>query len=209
MNAAFVSLTFLLASTCFAFSDPIQPKMFLAPNHGVRNVLADNDGMTLSQLCIDEGASYRIVEEEVCCFEPPSENAPPVVGPAGLGPVRTPTEPWSAKKRFRLFTKDSRLVMALEHGDVTLLDVSKDEWTNPAIGSPGMPTEGTCRVLSQRNAMFMGEKRLIVDVACTVAASGETLHAETWSLATGIGIIAVKGFTLVRVESIGGEETPY
>jgi hypothetical protein len=68
------------------------------------------------------------------------------------------------------------------------------------IGSPGMPREGTCRIVSKKWMPFRGEERLVAVVECSACLDGKRIYEGTWTLASGLGIVAMDDFVLTSVE---------
>jgi hypothetical protein len=146
----------------------------------------------------------RVIEEEICCFGPYSEDGAVSVDlKAGL--EMTPVlEKKSIQTRYILISDGNRLVMKSPDLELILFDSARNEWKAPMIGSPGMPKEGTCRVISKKWMPFRGEDRLVVVVECSAYLEGKRIYDGTWTLASGLGIIALDDFVLTSVEQADG-----
>jgi hypothetical protein len=178
--------------------------MFLAPSPGAIHILADGQGMERRQRCVEQGAMKRVIEEEICCFEPASEDSPPMtIDIPGHTVLPTPNEPWSITDRYTLYVDGTRLLRTTSWGEVTLFDSARTTWKDPMISSTGMPKEGTCRIVSKKWMPYRGADRLIVVVEFKGYLNGEMVHAETWTLASGLGIVAMDDFVLTSVEQTG------
>jgi len=139
-------------------------------------------------------------EEEICCFGPYSEDGAVSVD-LRKGMEMVPiTERRSIKTRHALIADGPRLVLKTPDIELTLFDASRDEWQVPLLGSPGMPREATCRVVSKVRTPYRGEDRLLVVVACTASRQGKIVYGTTWTLASGLGVIALDHFKLVSAE---------
>ena len=146
----------------------------------------------------------RVIEEEICCFQPAPEGSPPVtIDIPGHTLLPTPKEPWSITDRYTLYVDGTRLLRTTSCGEVTLFDSARTTWKVPMIGSPGMPKEGTCRVISKKWMPFRGEDRLVVVVECSAYMEGKRIYDGTWTLASGLGIIALDDYVLTSVEQTG------
>ena len=143
----------------------------------------------------------RVIEEEICCFQPAPEGSPPVtIDIPGHTLLPTPKEPWSITDRYTLYVDGTRLLRTTSCGDVTLFDSARTTWKDSMISSTGMPKEGTCRIVSKKWMPYRGADRLVVVVEFKGYLNGEVVHAETITLASGLGIIAMEDFSLTSVE---------
>ena len=145
----------------------------------------------------------RVIEEEICCFGPYSEDGAVSVDlKAGL--EMTPIlEKKPIRARYILIADGNRLLMKSSDLELILFDSARNEWKAPMIGSPGMPREGTCRVISKKWMPFRGEERLVVVIECSAYLDGKRIYAGTWTLASGLGIIAMDEYVLTSVEKAG------
>ena len=193
--------TFVFASVCIVFAETVQPEMFLAPNPGVRYIFTDGKGMERRLSFLDRSNNRLSVEEEVCCFQPATGDESPMSNEL----LPTPKEPYSFKKQYTLFVDEARFMMTSDIGDITFVHFSKGKWTVPSYSSSGLPKEGVCRIVSEKWEYCWGERRLVVVVECVVHMDGEIIHRETWTVASGLGLIALGDFRLSSIENM--EET--
>jgi len=175
--------------------------MFLAPAPGAIHIFSNDEGMEKQQRCIEKGKGRLVFEERTCCFKPASGDGPPItVDIPGYTVLPTPKEPWSIEDQYTLYTDGTKLIRTAFSGDITLIDLARETWVVPMSGSPGMPKEGTCKVVSKKWMSYRGKDRLIVVVECTASLNDAIVHKETWTLASGLGFIAMDDFKLTSIE---------
>ncbi|MEF2231154.1 MAG: hypothetical protein V3571_09520 [Pseudodesulfovibrio sp.] len=203
----------LLACVCLAvgigltlvvsvYAGDVGPEAFLGPRPGIQYAYSNGKGMHRWFRGVEKARSQVTYEDEICCFGPYSEDGAVSVDlKAGL--EMTPIlERKSIRTRCALVADESRLVMKSPAIETVLFDTTRDEWKAPMISSPGMPKEGICRIVSKKREAYRGEDRLIVTVSFNASLQGEVVHEETWTLASGIGVIALGDFKLIAIEKV-------
>lgn len=175
--------------------------LFLAPTPGAIHTFTNSDGLENQQRCISSSSDRLVIEESICCFQPPSDNEPPVT--LAFPPyttVQTPKKPWSVDSQYTLYAEQNKLMKTTELGDIALIDFERKIWTIPIFSSPGMPKKATCEIVSQKVENMWGEDRSVVKVQCKAQLDGEIVHEESWTLASGIGFIATGDFKLASIK---------
>lgn len=195
---------FVLVCASHAYAQSPNPALFLAPVAGAKKIFTGDNGMEIRQLCTERTDMTAVIEEEICCFQPASPESPPSYGPAGGRALPTPKEPWGIKDTYTLIADSTKLMRKSSGRTITLIDFAKGEWTNPTIGSPGTSKEALCKIISKKKTPFMDKERSIIVVNCSVQLNGDTTHQETWTFASGLGVIAMDGFQLISTESTHG-----